>query len=719
MARTARVRDEVPHALVDREVSVRAVIPIWEGVRASGKDPEALAEGTGYTVAQLTTPSERISWTAFVQLMENLGTLLDAETIVAIGSAATDSAFLRAMLLPARMLFGIDEIFRWAFHANSPLSQLIPVNIGTLVKLGPGHMRLEIRLRPGYRPSPENFLLLRGTILGFALIANQRATVAHTLVANGADYDIRIPASAGLLSVARRAVSRFRPDEQLARVNAELHDRYAELEREVATRINAESELRRSEQRYRDLFESAPLPMWVFDVETLRFLAVNPAALRVYGYTAEEFAAMTLADIRPVEDVEALHEDVAYGRVSPHRTKDGTIIHVQVSARDFVFEGKPARLVHVFDMTQRLALEDQLRQAQKMEAIGQLAGGVAHDFNNLLMVISSYTELLLRDSTDSADLRAIRSATDRGADLTQKLLAFARRKVIEPRVLDLGEIIHDMGVLLSPVLQKHQLAMDIAPVRGLVRADRGGIEQIVMNLAVNARDAMPNGGSVKITVRDILVDEDYARANVGIVPGPHVALVVADTGTGMDAPTRSRVFEPFFTTKEVGKGTGLGLSTVLGIVQQNGGHINIDSEPGLGTTFAIYFPRCAPVQDAPAPRRTSRPTILLIEDDDVLRNAAFNVLEEHGYHVLTASDATAALAACESDAPIDLVVSDVVLEHDNGIELAKQMRVARPDLRVLWMSGYSSSMVSVHDGDAFLKKPFTAELLVERVRSLL
>jgi two-component system, cell cycle sensor histidine kinase and response regulator CckA len=377
-----------------------------------------------------------------------------------------------------------------------------------------------------------------------------------------------------------------------------------------------------------------------------------------------------------------------------------------------------ARLVHIFDLTQHLALEEQLRQAQKMEAIGQLAGGVAHDFNNLLMVISSYTELLLMQSRDSEDLRAIRSAAARGADLTQKLLAFARRKVIEPRILDLGEIVEDMRILLNPVLKGHELVLDIAKMRGLVRADRGGIEQIIMNLAVNARDAMPEGGRLVISVRDANIDAEYARRHVGVVPGPHVTLVATDTGTGMDAATRERVFEPFFTTKDVGKGTGLGLSTVLGIVQQNGGHIAIESEPGRGTTIAIYFPRSGPVREVEV-RRVEGPSILIVEDDDVLRTAACDVLQEHGFHVMTASDASSALEICASDTTIDLLVSDVRLHEGSGIELAKQMRRQRPALRVLWMSGYTSDMFAEAAGNAFLEKPFTAELLVERVRSLL
>ncbi len=700
---------------------MRAVVTIWEGLRALGHDPERLATNTGYTVKELTDTNERISWSGFAQVMTNLGEILNDEQIVALGATTVDSAFFRVLFLPARMLFGLDQIMRWAFGPNGPASQLIAVSYGRVVSLAPGHLRLETRVRHGYEPSRVNLLLVRGALIGFARVARQHAVVRQTPRGNGADFDVRIPVSTSLLARARRALGRV-SDNQFEVVNTELHERYAELEREIATRINVELELRRSEQRYRDLFESAPLPMCVLDAHTLQFLAVNRAAVRAYGYTEQEFAAMSLADIRQDEDVAPLNEDARFrdgNRVWRHRKKDGTLIHVQVSSRDLTFEGRAARLVHLFDLTQRMVLEEQLRQAQKMEAIGQLAGGVAHDFNNLLMVISSYTELLLRNSRENEDLRAIRGAAQRGADLTQKLLAFARRKVIEPRVLDLGEIVEDMRMLLKPVLETgHGLVMDIAPARGQVRADRGGIEQIVMNLAVNARDAMPTGGTIKIIVRDIEVGDDYARANVGVMPGPHVALVVADTGVGMDAATVARVFEPFFTTKDVGKGTGLGLSTVLGIVQQNGAHIHIDSSPGLGTTIAIYFPRCAPSRDAVVVP-SGRATILVIEDDDVLRSAVRRVLEEHGYQVLVASDASSALAICESGTGIELVVSDIMLERTNGMELAKALRAQRPDLRVLWMSGQAGDLRANEVSTAFLRKPFTAEVLVDRVRSLL
>jgi PAS domain S-box-containing protein len=714
----------VPAALVGKEVSGRVLIPIWEGVRALGKNPDELAIGSGATIEQLTRANERFSWATFSRVMTNLGAMLTDEQIVELGATAMDSPFLRVLLLPARLLFGIDDIYRFAFGPSGTAAQLIAVNDVLVVRLGPDHLRMHVRLLPGYAVSRENFLLLRGALGALARIAvREHATIDHVALADGAVFDIHIAESAGLLGLARRRFSRS--DEELRRAHDELFERYNDLEREIAQRMNAEQELRRSEQRYRDLFEAAPLPMWVYDEETLRFLAVNGAAVKAYGYTPEEFAGMTIEDIRPGEDVPILREHIArtrddHQRTWRHRTKDGAVLHVKISARSLVFGGRTSRLVHVFDMTQRLALEDQLRQAQKMEAVGQLAGGVAHDFNNLLMVISSYTELLLRDADDEAvraDLRAIRNAADRGADLTSKLLMFARRKLIELKHQDIGEIVHNMRALLRPVAAGGgiEIVYEIAERLGRVRADRGGIEQILMNLAVNARDAMPYGGRISIAVRDVVLDEDFARINVGVMPGPHVALVVSDTGTGMDASTRARIFEPFFTTKLPGQGTGLGLSTVLGIAQQNSGHIQVDTAPGRGTSIAVYFPHA----EAPEVAAKIDATILVVEDDDILRAAARDVLEEAGYHVLAANDAASALAICSSGVPIELVLSDIKLPRVDGLELAKQLRAHRPDLKVLWMSGHPADTFPSDVHTAYLKKPFTVEVLVERVRSLL
>jgi PAS domain S-box-containing protein len=415
-----------------------------------------------------------------------------------------------------------------------------------------------------------------------------------------------------------------------------------------AARRAAEEELRASEARYRAMFDASPQPMWVFDVETLGFLAVNGAAVRHYGYSAAEFATMTLRDIRPPEDVPFFHECLRISKppdattTSRHRTKDGLIIHVELRAHDFAFGGRPARLVLVNDVTERLHAQEalsrtevQLRQAQKMEAIGRLAGGIAHDFNNMLQVILSYSALLLSALPEGGgthgDVEEIQKAAQRAAELTRQLLAFSRQQVQELRVIDLNAVLTDLDRMLRRVLGEDiDMLVRLGDDLERVRADRGQVEQVVMNLVLNARDAMPRGGKLTLETANVSLDEKYARAHLGATAGPHVMLAVSDSGMGIDKATLERMFEPFFTTKGPGKGTGLGLATVHGIVQQSGGSVWVYSEPGTGTTFKVYFPvskeeragtaRAAPLQGT-LPKATE--TIHLVEDEEsVPRDAA-------------------------------------------------------------------------------------------------
>ena len=416
------------------------------------------------------------------------------------------------------------------------------------------------------------------------------------------------------------------------------------VEREVreaetrSARRRAEQELRASAVRYRELFESTPLPMWVYDVDTLRFLMVNDAAVQRYGYTREEFARLTLADLRPPEDHEQLLDDVARRddtpRVWRHHTKRGEVLSVEITAHDLEFEGKRARLVLANDITARMQLEEQLRQSQKMEAVGRLAGGVAHDFNNILCVINSYSETLLA-ALPEGDLRddaeQIRTAGQRGAALTRQLLMFTRQQVVEPRVLDLNTVLTDMAKMLQRLVGGDvELVWHTSSGLPRVRADQSSLEQVIMNLVVNARDAMPRGGKLTLRTASVELDAAYARHYLGAGPGRYVLLAVSDTGVGMDRATQARIFEPFFTTKERGRGTGLGLSTVFGIVQQNHGHVVVSSEPGKGTTFRIYLPEAlAAAEPEPAPEPTAvmkgSETILLVEDDLQVRAVALTI----------------------------------------------------------------------------------------------
>ena len=391
-------------------------------------------------------------------------------------------------------------------------------------------------------------------------------------------------------------------------------------------------------------------------------------------------------------------------------------------------------LVHSEDITQRTRLEEQFRQAQKLEAIGRLAGGVAHDFNNLLSVVIGYAGLglqRLRPGDPLADdLREIEKAGQRATGLTRQLLAFGRRQLLQPRVIDLDQIVADLRSMLERLLREDiELRVRATPDLGRVLADPGQLEQVLMNLVVNARDAMPDGGRLTIETANVELDEAYAAAQLGARPGRHVMLAVSDTGVGMEPATRARIFEPFFTTKPVGEGTGLGLATVLGIVEQTGGRIVVYSEPGHGTTFKIYLPRTDRAADVASASPAAAPagageTILLVEDEDQLRAVACTVLRRHGYVVLEAANGGEAfLIAQDHDGPIDLLLTDVVMPRVSGRRLADQLAAQRPGLKVLFTSGYTDDAIVHHrviaEGVAFLQKPFTPDALLHKVREVI
>jgi PAS domain S-box-containing protein len=526
--------------------------------------------------------------------------------------------------------------------------------------------------------------------------------------------------------------------------------RYGERERDILQfvstqvaraieRARADEQLRRSETRYRLLFESNPEAMFVYDPGTLRFIAVNDAAVARYGWAREEFLRMTLRDIRPSSEVPkpetaAAAEERGAATVSDtkHRKKDGTLIDVEVLSDWIEFEGRRARLVLAKDVTERLRLEEQLRQSQKMEAIGQLAGGIAHDFNNLLTAILGFCGLLERQVGANTQMRGdvaeIRHAAGRAAELTRKLLAFGRRQMLAPQVLDLNGLVADLDRMLRRVIGEDiELIAQLDPELAPVKADLGQLEQVILNLVVNARDAMPQGGRVTIQTANTDLDETYTETHAPVVPGRYVLLAVSDTGTGMHPDAKAHLFEPFFTTKEVGKGTGLGLATVYGIVKQSGGYIWVYSETGSGTTVKIYLPRSdEPAQPAPRARvlqglPTGSETVLIVEDAEAIRSLARKVLTAQGYTVLEAGDGAEALKIAQRHAgPLHLVLTDVVMPGMGGRELAQRLAPLRPELKLVYMSGYTGDAV-VHrglldDGLPFLAKPFTPEDLALKVR---
>jgi len=471
----------------------------------------------------------------------------------------------------------------------------------------------------------------------------------------------------------------------------------------------------------------------------------NKGAERIYGYTAEEMLGQHISVLAPAdrpEEIPQILEKIRRGErieqfesvrvakggrylnvsvsVSPVRNPEGMILGASIIARD---------------ITAQKRVEDQLRQLQKMEAIGRLAGGVAHDFNNILAIITACTELLRnRVQGQEAALQyvdAIRKGTERGASLTRQLLAFSRKQVVQPRLFDVNERLKETSRLLQP-LMGDDVEVRLVPHSevALVDADPGQLDQIILNLAVNAKDAMPRGGRLILETALVEFDEAVARAYPPLTMGKYVMLAVSDTGTGMDQQTVSRIFEPFFTTKETGKGTGLGLSTVYGIVQQNAGTVSVYSEPGRGTTFKIYLPSAehkvgmisAAAAD-PALPRAEGTTILLVEDDEMMRTLTRQMLEEHGYRVLEATDGHAGLEQAEADGRIALVLTDVVMRGMSGPEMALRLAESDPAVKVVYMSGYTGELVGPTDqfrpGVNLLEKPFTRAALLKTIQQAL
>ena len=505
-----------------------------------------------------------------------------------------------------------------------------------------------------------------------------------------------------------------------------------------------EEALRLSEARYRSLVESAVYGIFR-SCKQGKFLDVNPAVASMLGYERLEqvLALDARADVfvHPDEQARLLRECQQKGRLDNFETKwkrkDGTIITVRLSGRAVQIEGEGDEILEIIaeDVTERRLLEEQFRQAQKMEAVGRLAGGMAHDFNNLLMVISGYAEVMTDqidpDSPLYGKVTAIQQAADRATTLTRQLLAFSRKQILELKVVDLNAIVADMERLLRPLIGENiELITRLGNGLGRTRADAGQIEQVIMNLVVNAKDAMPSGGKIQIQTANVDLNDTYRREHTYIQPGPYVMLAVGDSGSGMDKETLARIFEPFFTTKEKGKGTGQGMSTVYGIVKQSGGYIFAHSELGHGTTFRIYLP-CVEDSAQPASLTGSESsagkgseTVLLVEDEDSVRSLVRETLEMRGYKIIEAENGEQALQVAEAyPGDIQLMITDVVMPGIGGRELARQLSKSRPHTRVLFLSGYAEDAIlhegGLESGTAFLQKPFTLQNLARRVREVL
>jgi PAS domain S-box-containing protein len=535
-----------------------------------------------------------------------------------------------------------------------------------------------------------------------------------------------------VLSAIRDITDRKRIAEELRRANEELHRRTAEQLGEYRSRLALIIDSSEDAILSKDL--DGTITSW------------NKGAERIYGYTPEEVVGKHISLLIPTDrpnEIPQILRRVALGeRIDHHEsvrvTKDGRRLDVSVSvsplrnaAGDIVGASVIAR-----DVTAQKRTEGQLRQSQKMEAIGRLAGGVAHDFNNVLGIINACAEFL-RDRIDPAAepsiyVENIRKAIGRGTSLTKQLLAFSRTSAVQPRVLDLNERLRDISKLLRPLLGEDvQILVVPRTTSAVIEADPGQLDQIVVNLAVNARDAMPRGGKFILETGAITLDEGFAAQDQTMVPGKYVMLAVSDTGTGMTEGTVARIFEPFFTTKEAGKGTGLGLATVYGIVKQSGGHIKVYSEPGQGTTFKIYLPSAehkigvgSKVEAETVSPKRQGTTILLVEDDEIMRSLTRKLLEEHGYSVIEADDGKTALEWVNSHPdPIDLLLTDVVMRHMSGPELAEHLSTSHPTLKVVYMSGYTGELMANREvlkaGVTLLEKPFSRTALLNTIHTTL
>jgi PAS domain S-box-containing protein len=507
---------------------------------------------------------------------------------------------------------------------------------------------------------------------------------------------------------------------------------------DITARVEMEGALRESEERYRQLFSRAPIPMWVKDRISMQFLDVNQAALDRYGYTREEFLAMTTLDIRPAADIPAFlatrerlyAQDLwEYDGLHRHLTKAGKPLDVRVMARDLWMKGRRVRLVLAEDITERRQLEAQLLHAQKMEGVVRLAGGVAHDFNNLLTIILSGASALREALQDRPDLlfeiADIEAAGNRAVGVTRQLLTFARRQVADLRLVDLDELVGNLRSMLHRLLGEDvELELRLGGVSAAVRADPGQIEQVIVNLAINARDAMPGGGTLVVTTAERTIAPADAAA-AGLPAGPYVTVTITDTGVGLSPYVRAHLFEPFVTTKPAGTGTGLGLATSYGIVQQAGGSIAVSSEPGQGTSFVLTFPALPKHDEEPgAAPSAGGETILLVEDESAVRVIAGRVLRKHGYTVHDTGDPLEAIEiARKLDGRIDLLLTDVIMPKMGGRDLARALCAEYPSLRVLYTSGYTADAMGrqgeLDPGVHFLPKPYVPAVLVKKVRAVI
>ena len=710
----------------DHEVDVQAMQAGATDYLIKDKTPAALLERTIRYAVELNTERCRAedALAAYAQKQEVVAEI----GCLALAGGELDDLFAESVSLIARTL-GVEYC---------KVLELLPDGDSLILRAGVGWNKEyplgQVKVSAGKESQAGFTLLSDEPVVVEDLRTELRFNGAHLLhehgVAGGMSVIIRgRERPYGVLSAHTTSVRRFTTDD----VN--FLRAVATVLAEAIGRKHAEESLRQSESQFRALFENA-LDAVLIANDLGAYVDANPAACDLLGVSYNEVIGRTISDFTE-EDYKAetsrtweqfLKESTMIG-VFRLRRPDGKVVSADFSATANFLPGR--HLLMLRDVTERLELEEQLRQSQKLESVGMLAGGIAHDFNNLLTVITGYSELTLNHLNKSDPLtlnvEEIKKAADRATSLTRQLLAFSRKQVLQPKVLDLNSVIVNIEKMIGRLVGE-DMELNTSPGVGLgkVRADPGQIEQVILNLVVNARDAMPKGGKITLETANIYLDEAYALRHVAVQPGWYVMLAVTDTGLGIDAESQKHIFEPFFTTKEQSKGTGLGLSTVYGIVKQSGGNIWVYSEVGVGTTFKIYLPLVdeqvtEPDAYAALPQSTrATETILLAEDEKMVRNLVAESLKLHGFTVLKAANAEEALLIGERhEGPIHLLLTDVVMPRMSGKELADQLLRLRPDARVLYMSGYTDQAIVHHgilDEDiAFIGKPFTPDALVLKV----
>ncbi len=710
-------------------------------IRTVQTGAESFSRAAAFSVAPSLLCGDNETGRATLQLAEKIG---DLSYLVVLDASGRTFVAMREDLAKDHFRYadsGPDHAAGEMFRATVPIEH-DGRRIGTLCagfSLRPMHD--EIRRMQGTIALVSIAVFLAGvlaTLLISALVTRPIAQMAETAGAiTRGDSSHRVPVTSrdevGLLASSFNLM--------LDR----LAERTLSLEQEVGERRRGEEALKRANERFTLAAAAVNGAIYDWDVENERIVWTD-GLTRVFGYPLEDVRAdvqwrkerihpddFARVSVQLSRDTRSREDFVAQYRF---RSADGSYLHVWDRGRLVRDEeGRGARIVGLIEnVTELKQLEEELRQAQKMEAIGRLAGGVAHDFNNLLTTILGYAELLMGRLTEEQareEVGEIQKAGERAARLTQQLLAFSRKQMSEPHILNLNAIVADTEKMLRRLIGEDILfETRLDPAVDPIRADRGQLEQMLMNVAVNARDAMERGGRLTIQTSNLRLDEQFVRDHPGARAGLHVLISITDTGCGMSEETRKRIFEPFFTTKGPGKGTGLGMATVYGIVKQSGGYIWIDSEKEKGTTVSVVFPKVDgdPALAGVRPRALralgGSETIMLVEDEEGVRKLVRGVLQSHGYTVLEASDASDALRiAQETSSPIDLLLTDVVMPGMSGRELAEQLLRERPQTRLLYVSGYTEDTILLHgvrtSGTALLCKPFPPEVLLQRVREVL